>query len=199
MPWVLSAVHASSGLLCSQNILVEKKKKGKRNELSALIHFSCNWALHFHSRVPSLQEVWPRSLVRSRDSWRWGTGAPALCSPILQREKARPEPKHFAWGGQRVPGQQETTTWGSWFPATSLAVGRGTSLNRIFQRQIDCKAAKKGCCRGVSGGDEWEQGLWLQTDEGKGIRPETVLDRKERAPLRQDPGERKLWTVFIGV
>ena len=126
-----------------------------------------------------------------------GTQRHRPCAAPFYRERNQdPEPKRFAWGGQRVPGQQESTTWGSWFPATSLAVGRGTSLNRIFRRQIDCKAAKKGCCCGVSGGDEWEQGLWLQTDEGKGIHPETARQKRESSTEARPGGEETLNCIY---
>ena len=129
----------------------------------------------------------PRALLGLLEG---GTAPVPRAAPFCREKNQDPEPKRFAWGAQRAPSQQECTTWGSWFPATSLAVGMGTGLNTISQRPTDHKAAKKGCCPGISGGDEWEQGLWLQTVEGKGIYPETVLERG-RAPRRQDPGGEK--------
>lgn len=131
-------------------------KRGRRKEMNSQPDtFFLVFELHFHSRVPSLQEVRPHSLVRSWDSWRWGCSGTALVQPhFTEREIKTPRAQALCLRGSSGPRPAREHNMG--FLVSSQFSSRrqgGTSLNRIFQRQIDCRAAKKGCCLGVSGGD----------------------------------------------
>lgn len=73
----------------------EKKKKGERNELSALIHFSCNSAAFSLKSAKSSRSMtsFPRVLLGLLEG---GTAAVPMAAPFYREKNQDPEPRQFA-------------------------------------------------------------------------------------------------------